>query len=1187
VDKVLLEPALKTALHTVRCRIAEDRTDATDVVLLERFFDGRDPEAFEVLLRRHGPMVLGVCRRVLGQVQDAEDAFQATFLILLRKGRRVVLRGTLAGWLYTVAGRVALRARANRARRRDCERQAMRDRPAEDAWEAESRRELRAVVEEELRRLPEKYRAPLLLCELEGRTRQAAARELGWPSGTVASRLARARQRLRQRLGRRGVAVPAGLLGILWGADAAPAVPLALLASARRMAAAFAAGRLAAGGLSVSVLGLAEGVMRTMWLSKFKVVAFVVAAAVALAGSGTLALRAFAPAAPQHEHPAHPGDPVKSEEHTALFDLVDDCSATHVAVADGAWGDPKTWEKGAVPGAGARVVIPKERTVTVAGVHDKDRVDSIRVDGTLRFDPKIDTVLKVVTLVGNVKSTIEMGTDKERIQPDKTARLILGDRGERNDAHRQRDPYDLSGGFLSHGKVRVFGAEYTSHAVPTAVPRKGDTQVSFTAAPKGWKMGDTLLFPGLDRQQDGGSKGRDLGIDPWTGRHLPLGQHQDEERTIRSLSADSKTVTLDRPLDYQHGDVFGYAEAVPVGNLSRNAVVESENTKDISRRGHVMFMHTQDVVIDSVLFRELGRTNVEGELTSPRIKDRKLVAGTDANSIGRYALHFHIRWGVTYKQQPFVVRNSAIVGGPKLGVVNHGGYGLVDDNVAYRVRGSHFFTENGSEIGRFKGNLAVRSGGTDGDDDGVPVPREYAYNHPLNIGHGGHGFWLQGGGVDVTDNVAIGHSYSAFGFFVANNRIVTYGGPQEPNNPLTKGTPWQKLDVFLAENLKDPSLAHGKPFLHTSAVPFHMARCVGLASNIGLRTRGIDRTEFLVLHDKQDLVEDCRFVNNEEGYLLGYSPGRTYLRNTQFIGSDPAREPLHRTGIGDFNHIAGFLTLDNVTIDGYRIGCALPPRGIHVIKGGFINGVRKLVVPTPWGGKVVVEGVKFGHMKGEEPQPILFGTDPMGPWLYGVPPYSNWTRKLQPFEFVYNGRQVYHDDQKPDAVPFDVKDKRWAGNYGTPDHGPLAGKTGRQLWEQYRLAIGGRLAPEGLTPCPDVKGGSFGPDVPFDPPVEWEPSTAYYGGKTYESHFGKSSPDDVRLHPRYLYDPVFVQTGHNPPKGYVAKVRIDGKEYQSEPTDLVAGVNLVPVKTEKLTRYVVIGAPAMVRTYKKDDKGGK
>ena len=882
-----------------------------------------------------------------------------------------------------------------------------------------------------------------------------------------------------------------------------------------------------------------------------------------------------------HGHQAHPGDPVRQGEHSALFDLVSDRQATHVAVADGAWGDPKTWDKRSVPGAGARVVIAKDRTVTVAGRHDKGRVDWIRVDGTLRFDPAADTALKVVTLVGNVKSTIEIGTEQQRVAAGKSARVILGDRGERNDAQRLRDPYDLGGGLLSHGRVRIFGTAYTSHAVPVAVPRKGDGAVRFATAPQGWKVGDTLLFPGLDRQLNG----RDVGVDPWTGRQMPVGRHQDEERVIRGLSADGTTVTLDRPLDYQHGAIYGYADAVPVGNLSRNVVIASENAKDIARRGHVMFMHTQDVVIDSALFHELGRTSVEGEQTSPRVKDGKLEAGTDANSIGRYACHFHIRWGATYTQQPFIVRNSAVVGSPKLGIVNHGGYGLVDDNVTYRVRGSHLFTENGSEIGRFKGNLAVRSHGTGfdtGDDDGMPIPHKYAYHHPLNIGHGGHGFWLQGGGVDVIDNVAIGHSYSAYGFFVANNRIVSYGGPAEPNNPLTQGTRWQRLDIFLTENLKDASLAHGKPYVHTSAVPFHMARCVGLASRIGLRTRGIDRTEFLVLHDRQDRIEDCRFVWNEQGYLLGYSPGLSHLHNTQFVGSDPAHGGLSSFGIGGGNHIPGFLTLDNVTIDGYRTGCVLPARGVHVVKGGFINGIRKLVVPTPWGGKVVVEGVKFGMMQGAEPQPILFGANPRGPDLYGVPPYSNWTRKLQPFEFVYNGRQVYHDDQKPDAIPFDIQSKRWANSYGTPDHGPLNGKTGRQLWSAYRLAIGGRLAPAELSPCPDIQGGSFGAAVPFDPPLESEPSTAYYGGKRYEELFGKASPDKVRLHPRYLYDPILV---HTPRKGYVAKVRVGGKEYQSAPTDLAAGVNLVPVRTGTLTRYLPVGAPPIRRMYQQTGAG--
>jgi hypothetical protein len=893
--------------------------------------------------------------------------------------------------------------------------------------------------------------------------------------------------------------------------------------------------------------------------------------------SGLLAV-GYASLADDHHPMAHPNDPVKQEEHSALFELVADKGATHVAVADGAWGDPGTWDKKTVPGAGARAVVPKGKTVTVSAVHDKDRLDWLRVDGTLRFDPGVDTALKVSTLVGNVGSSIEIGTETERVQAGKTARVILGDRGERDKILRQRDPYDLSGGLLSHGRVRIFGAVTTSHATPVPVPKKGDLEVAFAKGPTGWKGGDTLLFPGLDRARMGNKS-----VDPWTGREMPRGEYQDEERAIRSISPDGLTVTLDRPLSFQHGGIYGYPGAVPVGNLSRNVVIESENVQETSRRGHVMFMHTQDVILDGALFRELGRTHVEGLLTSPEVKDGTTVAGTDANTIGRYAVHFHIRWGATYKQEPFRVRNCAIVGSPKLGVVNHGGYGLVDDNVSYRVRGSHFFTENGSEIGRFNGNLAVRSDGTDGDDDGVPIPGNKGYaGHPLNIGHGGHGFWLQGGGVEVNDNVAIGHTYGAFSFFVANNRIISYGGPQERNNPATKGTPYERLDIFLAVNLPDPKLAHGQPFVHTSAVPFRASRCVGLSSAVGLRVRGIDRTEFVVMHDQRDIVSDSQFVNNGRGYDLGYSPGQTYLKKVTFIGTDPSKGGLDSFGIGGGNHIPGFLRLEDVTIDGYRTGCMLPPRGSHSIKGGSINGIRKLVIGTPWGGKIEVEGVKFPTMKGEEAKPILFGTDPTGPWLYGVPPYSNWTRKFQPFEFIYNGKQVYHDDQKADAVPFDIKQKRWANySYGTLYHGPLDGLTSRQIWDRYRLAIGGRLAPEQLTPCPDIEGGSFGDAVPFDPVLESEPSTAYFGGKRYEVLFGKAVADDVPMHPRYLYDPIHVQT---PKKGYVATVRVNGKDYQSEPTDLENGVNLIPIRIGDMTRYLPVGAPTRERTYPKESK---
>ena len=254
------------------------------------------------------------------------------------------------------------------------------------------------------------------------------------------------------------------------------------------------------------------------------------------AGQRLLALGYTVLAAPDHDHhAAHPGDPVKQEEHTALFDLVDDKARHPRRRRQRRLGRcPRPGTRAASPVPGPRVVIPKERTVTVAGSYDKDRVDWLRVDGTLRFDPKVDTSLKVVTLVGNVKSTIEIGTEKERIQPDKSARLILGDRGERDDAQRQRDPYDLSGGLLSHGRVRIFGAEYTSHA--TAHRRSAQGRHRGAASPRP---------PGAGRSATRCSSPASTGnrtAATWASirgpaAHLPVGQHQDEERTIRALSS--------------------------------------------------------------------------------------------------------------------------------------------------------------------------------------------------------------------------------------------------------------------------------------------------------------------------------------------------------------------------------------------------------------------------------------------------------------------------------------------------------------------------------------------------------------------------------------------------------------------------------------------------------------------------
>src|SRR5438309_4336818 len=192
---------------------AETLQDQSDRQLVERLLAGRDEAVFEAIVRRHGPMVYRVCWRVLQQEQDAEDAFQATFLILAQQFRTVRRRASLASWLHGIGHRVALKARAQGATRRRHEQKATTENfpPDEVTW-----RELRAVLDAELAQLPEKWRLPLILCYLEGRTQVEAAQELGWSKSTLVRRLDDARAVLGRRLTRKGVVWPAALASVLF-----------------------------------------------------------------------------------------------------------------------------------------------------------------------------------------------------------------------------------------------------------------------------------------------------------------------------------------------------------------------------------------------------------------------------------------------------------------------------------------------------------------------------------------------------------------------------------------------------------------------------------------------------------------------------------------------------------------------------------------------------------------------------------------------------------------------------------------------------------------------------------------------------------------------------------------------------------------------------------------------------------
>ena len=293
--------------------------DVSDGHLLDLFIRHKDESAFAELVHRHGRMVLGVCQRVLDNPHDAEDCFQAAFLVLVRKATMIHPREMVGNWLYGVAYRTALEAKKMAARRRNRERKKF-DMPRPDA-DTDRWRELQPLLDQELTRLPEKYRFVLIACDIEGRTRKDVAQSMALPEGTVASRLARARTMLAKRLTRRNLAISTALLATLLSDKASAAfVPATLTASTASTAAQLAAGKSIPGLANANVLALMSAVVKSMLLVKLRIAsAVLVVLAVLGLGVGTLL-----PPAAAHKRP----DKQKAlvvETKKAKPDLVQDC----------------------------------------------------------------------------------------------------------------------------------------------------------------------------------------------------------------------------------------------------------------------------------------------------------------------------------------------------------------------------------------------------------------------------------------------------------------------------------------------------------------------------------------------------------------------------------------------------------------------------------------------------------------------------------------------------------------------------------------------------------------------------------------------------------------------------------------------------------------------------------------------
>ena len=698
-----------------------------------------------------------------------------------------------------------------------------------------------------------------------------------------------------------------------------------------------------------------------------------------------------------HSKVPHVSDLRLQREHLSLFELVRYDEVTHFAIADGNWSNPSTWLNGVVPTDGARVLISHGVHVNVDRVIAA-RLKTVRVDGTLSFATQSRSELRVDTLVVSSAGAFEMGTALTPIAPHVTARLLITNTGS---IDRAWDPYGVSRGLISHGRTTINGTPVLEQSTLQGTLVAGTTQITLADVPQGWKVGDDIVIAGT-----------------------VAGAQQDEVRKVLGIAERIVTIA---PLAYDH---LTPSTTMPVyvAHLTRNAVVESESTA-IARRGHVMLMHSRDVDIQNAGFYRLGRTDKLQAINDAVVDSNwRLQAGTGTNVRGRYAVHFH-RNGLVNDGNPAVIHGSVVIDSPGWGFVNHSSYVDMTNNVAFDVRGAAFATEVGDEIGSFRNNIAIRMTGS-GEHINARIDVQ-------DFGHQGDGFWFQGGGVSVIDNVAAGSAGNAFIFYT---RGLVEGGV---------------LQEFHSINLVDSSISGGAPTIKVDFIPVReFARNVGFASSTGLAVRYNLRN---APHQQRSVFQDSVFWNNTTGVDLTYSH-QSVLRDLTVVN---AHGEWPQTAIAS-NSETHSIVYENLVVAGYRWGIEMAQGGSSVVVGGIFSNKRDIVIqPASYDNRSVLitgpiqfvdspERVLDVYMR---PIPMSLQTSIMVPFYN-----DSVTLNYGPFE----SRRVYSDLQHPLAIPFPVPQ----------DNVPLAfiGLTSQQLRDIHGLTIGGELAPLSAVAVPRIGG---------------------------------------------------------------------------------------------------------------------
>lgn len=593
-------------------------------------------------------------------------------------------------------------------------------------------------------------------------------------------------------------------------------------------------------------------------------------------------------------------------EHMAAHALVAYEDATHATIADGDWCDPSIWHNGAVPGDGARVVIGRDNTVSYA-LSDTARLHTLRVDGQLDFATNSDTRMTLDTLFVDPRGTLTIGTQSQPVNQSVNAEIVFAENG---DIDVDWDPLLLSRGLIAHGTLEIHGATKTPHVKLSNDASAGARTLTLESRPQGWKVGDTLVVTGT--RYSGWKWDNSI-------RAVRYHEAQDEVRTITNVSGT--TVTLNKPLQYSHESPRSDLKA-SIGNFTRNVrfVTENADSVPVHQRGHVMFMHSNDIDVRYAEFFELGRTDKSRD--SQEAVDVSVMR-SDTNVRGRYSFHFH-RSGTRDQRNPAIGIGNAVFGSPGWGYVHHDSHAMLHTNVSYNTLGAGFVAETGNETGAWTHNLAVNSKGRNGSYNPKNGNDIYAYD----IARTGDAYWFQGRLVASIGNIA-----------ASANRGFTYFHRDHSDTMI--GTDPKLFMAPQALGLDRTSSADKIPIRH-----FHGNEAY--ASTVGTFVVKANPRQG---HDIYTVMSDFTAWEVRTGASIEYT-SHYLLRNFDVTGltSEPFLHPL--TGI-EFGRNTTDMVVRNARIDGFETGIDLSkdhvssnPKGLDqfVVIGGQITGVSQTYI---------------------------------------------------------------------------------------------------------------------------------------------------------------------------------------------------------------------------------------------------